>query len=300
MTFQQLQQQLQRILSIKEMDDYILLNVIQTFHNCSKEEKRILIEGLKEYITQYIKDNSPFSSITPDNIEKIDFFSIMGNIIPNINQLEELLKDQEVSKDDIVYQLRKVIVEGYLEENILTLKTYEQYKESFQNNPIKDIEMIQIINQIRNNLLWYQLQEQQDDIVIYEDELLDALEEEKITSEQYSVLSEYEQIKLDFVSSQINYLEEEAKRDYLLAQCNIQYLTVGYHIAQLLQQYQYSNAKVKWLESEMKISQLNYQYASGEITEEEKRTKIGEELLRQIEIEEEFNSLPHYHQKKEN
>ena len=107
-------------------------------------------------------------------------------------------------------------------------------------------------------------------------------------------------LQYHFSASAYNSLEEEAKRDYLLAQCNIQYLTVGYHIAQLLQQYQYSNAKVKWLESEMKISQLNYQYASGEITEEEKRKKIGEELLRQIEIEEEFNSLPHYHQKKEN
>ena len=101
MTLQQLQNQIQRILSKEKLENYILLGIDQEYRKLSQDQIAQLEKNLNAYMTAYITTNSPLATITQENFAEKELSSIMPDLMIKLDQAEDVLSTEDIEYDII-------------------------------------------------------------------------------------------------------------------------------------------------------------------------------------------------------
>lgn len=290
MTLQQLQNQIQRILSKEKLENYILLGIDQEYRKLSQDQIAQLEKKLSAYMTVYITTNSPLATITQENFAEKELSSIMPDLMTKLDQAEDVLSTEDIEYD-IIFTIRKALIKGIKTEEKLLEQIKEENKAYIDRNKTKQCQIELLVTQLDHAKTKYEIQEEIEESLLLQSEADNAFINGDISEEYYDDLNCIENKKQIYYEQIITYLDTKLRYATILAQCNIEFLTTGRNISEMIQWFKVSSQKMSWERAEVDIKFAEFQYANRDITEERKREIIGEALITQMECESQMDIL---------
>lgn len=290
MTLQQLQNQIQRILSKEKLENYILLGIDQEYRKLSQDQIAQLEKNLSAYMTAYITTNSPLATITQENFAEKELSSIMPDLMIKLDQAEEVLSTEDIEYD-IIFTIRKALIKGIKTEEELLDQIEEENKAYIDRNKPKQCQIELLVAQLDHAKTKYEIQEEIEESLLLQSEADNAFINGDISEEYYDDLNRIENKKQIYYEQIITYLDTKLRYATILAECNIEFLTTGRNISEMIQLFKVSSQKMSWERAEVDIKFAEFQYANRDITEEKKREIIGEALITQMECESKMDIL---------
>lgn len=290
MTLQQLQNQIQRILSKEKLENYILLGIDQEYRKLSQDQIAQLEKKLSAYMTVYITTNSPLATITQENFAEKELSSIMPDLMTKLDQAEDVLSTEDIEYD-IIFTIRKALIKGIKTEEKLLEQIKEKNKAYIDRNKTKQCQIELLVAQLDHAKTKYEIQEEIEESLLLQSEADNAFINGDISEEYYDDLNCIENKKQIYYEQIITYLDTKLRYATILAQCNIEFLTTGRNISEMIQLFKVSSQKMSWERAEVDIKFAEFQYANRDITEERKREIIGEALITQMECESQMDIL---------
>ncbi len=290
MTLQQLQNQIQRILSKEKLENYILLGIDQEYRKLSQDQIAQLEKNLNAYMTAYITTNSPLATITQENFAEKELSSIMPDLIIKLDQAEDVLSTEDIEYD-IIFTIRKALIKGIKTEEKLLEQIKEENKAYIDRNKTKQCQIELLVAQLDHAKTKYEIQEEIEESLLLQSEADNAFINGDISEEYYDDLNRIENKKQIYYEQIITYLDTKLRYTTILAECNIEFLTTGRNISEMIQLFKVSSQKMSWERAEVDIKFAEFQYANRDITEEKKREIIGEALITQMECESKMDIL---------
>lgn len=290
MTLQQLQNQIQRILSKEKLENYILLGIDQEYRKLSQDQIAQLEKNLSAYMTAYITTNSPLATITQENFAEKELSSIMPDLMIKLDQAEDVLSTEDIEYD-IIFTIRKALIKGIKTEEKLLEQIKEENKAYIDRNKPKQCQIELLVAQLDHAKTKYEIQEEIEESLLLQNEADNAFINGDISEEYYDDLNRIENKKQIYYEQIITYLDTKLRYATILAECNIEFLTTGRNISEMIQLFKVSSQKMSWERAEVDIKFAEFQYANRDITEERKREIIGEALITQMECESKMDIL---------
>ena len=290
MTLQQLQNQIQRILSKEKLENYILLGIDQEYRKLSQDQIAQLEKNLNAYMTAYITTNSPLATITQENFAEKELSSIMPDLMIKLDQAEDVLSTEDIEYD-IIFTIRKALIKGIKTEEKLLEQIKEENKAYIDRNKTKQCQIELLVTQLDHAKTKYEIQEEIEESLLLQSEADNAFINGDISEEYYDDLNRIENKKQIYYEQIITYLDTKLRYATILAECNIEFLTTGRNISEMIQLFKVSSQKMLWEKAEVDIKFAEFQYANRDITEEKKREIIGEALITQMECESKMDIL---------
>lgn len=290
MTLQQLQNQIQRILSKEKLENYILLGIDQEYRKLSQDQIAQLEKNLSAYMTAYITTNSPLATITQENFAEKELSSIMPDLMIKLDQAEDVLSTEDIEYD-IIFTIRKALIKGIKTEEKLLEQIKEENKAYIDRNKTKQCQIELLVAQLDHAKTKYEIQEEIEESLLLQSDADNAFINGDISEEYYDDLNRIENKKQIYYEQIITYLDAKLRYATILAECNIEFLTTGRNISEMIQLFKVSSQKMSWERAEVDIKLAEFQYANRDITEEKKREIIGEALITQMECESKMDIL---------
>lgn len=290
MTLQQLQNQIQRILSKEKLENYILLGIDQEYRKLSQDQIAQLEKNLSAYMTAYITTNSPLATITQENFAEKELSSIMPDLMIKLDQAEDVLSTEDIEYD-IIFTIRKALIKGIKTEEKLLEQIKEENKAYIDRNNPKQCQIELLEAQLDYAKTKYEIQEEIEESLLLQNAADNAFINGDISEEYYDDLNRIENKKQIYYEQIITYLDTKLRYATILAECNIEFLTTGRNISEMIQWFKVSSQKMSWERAEVDIKFAEFQYANRDITEERKREIIGEALITQMECESKMDIL---------
>lgn len=284
MTLQQLQNQIQRILSKEKLENYILLGIDQEYRKLSQDQIAQLEKNLNAYMIAYITTNSPIATITQENFAEKELSSIIPDLMTKLDQAEDILSTEDIEYD-IIFTIRKALIKGIKTEEKLLEQIKEENKAYIDRNKTKRCQIELLVAQLDHAKTKYEIQEEIEESLLLQSEADNAFINGDISEEYYDDLNRIENKKQIYYEQIITYLDTKLRYATILAECNIEFLTTGRNISEMIQLFKVSSQKMLWERAEVDIKFAEFQYANRDITEEKKRERIGEALITQMECE---------------
>lgn len=290
MTLQQLQNQIQRILSKEKLENYILLGIDQEYRKLSQDQIAQLEKNLNAYMTAYITTNSPLATITQENFAEKELSSIIPDLMTKLDQAEDVLSTEDIEYD-IIFTIRKALIKGIKTEEKLLEQIKEENKAYIDRNKTKQCQIELLVAQLDHAKTKYEIQEEIEESLLLQNAADNAFINGDISEEYYDDLNRIENKKQIYYEQIITYLDTKLRYATILAECNIEFLTTGRNISEMIQWFKVSSQKMSWERAEVDIKFAEFQYANRDITEERKREIIGEALITQMECESQMDIL---------